>query len=64
VNIDMAKNVASHVLAMAKESGTELAGYKVGAKRLDDVEAHAGRTGDIAGIYGAVRQENGFKYEN
>lgn len=60
----MAKDVASHVLAIAQESGTELTGYKVGTKHLDDVEAHAGRTGDIAGIYGAVRQENGLKYEN
>ena len=31
---------------------------------LQDVQKHMGSKGDIAGIYGAVRQESGLKYEN
>ena len=31
---------------------------------LEAVEKHAGSKGDVAGIYGAVRQESGLKYEN
>ena len=31
---------------------------------LADVQKHQGLKGDVGGIYGAVRQESGLKYEN
>jgi len=64
VAIKMAKGVADHVLGLAEQSGTELAAYKVGKKHLDIVDDHTGSTGDIAGIYGAVRLESGLEFKN
>ena len=37
---------------------------EVAKKHLQQVKEHAGDKGDLAGIYGAVRQESGLKYEN
>jgi hypothetical protein len=31
---------------------------------LEAVKEHQGKTGDIAGIYGAVRKESGLPFEN
>ncbi len=31
---------------------------------LADVQEHMGSKGDVAGMYGAVRQESGLKFEN
>ena len=31
---------------------------------LADIQKHMGSKGDIAGIYGAVRQESGLEFEN
>ncbi|KAF2234654.1 NAD(P)-binding protein [Viridothelium virens] len=63
VNVSMARDVASHVLALAEHSGTELKAYKISAHHLDDVQKQAGKDGDISGIYGAVRQESGLPFE-
>ena len=59
----MAQTVASHVLDMARESGTSLPAYEVAQKHMDVIERHAGEFGDIDGIYGAVRLESGLRYE-
>ena len=37
---------------------------EVADEHLADVQKHMGSRGDIAGIYGAVRQEGGLKFEN
>lgn len=37
---------------------------EVGDAHLAAVKEHMGARGDIAGIYGAVRQEAGLKFEN
>lgn len=60
----MAKSVASHVMRLARDSGTELAAYKIGRDHLDKVEAYSGRSGDISSIYGVVRVEGGLQFEN
>jgi 3-hydroxyisobutyrate dehydrogenase-like beta-hydroxyacid dehydrogenase len=64
VNIGMAQTVADHVLELAKSTGTNLACYEVAKRRMDLIEEHAGKKGDIDGLYGAVRLESGMKYEN
>ncbi|KAI9663953.1 MAG: hypothetical protein M1821_007444 [Bathelium mastoideum] len=63
VNVEMAKHVASHVLALAEETGTSLSSYKVAVDHIDDVEKHAGEAGDISGIYGAIRKKSGLPFE-
>ena len=37
---------------------------EVADSHLADVQRHMSSKGDIAGIYGAVRQESGLKFEN
>jgi hypothetical protein len=60
----MVKEITDHVLDLAKESGVELNVYKIGCKHLEEVEKYVGSNGDISGIYGALRMENGLTFEN
>ncbi|KAI9718675.1 MAG: hypothetical protein M1828_006610 [Chrysothrix sp. TS-e1954] len=62
--VDLAIKDANHALNLATASGAKMNSVEVAKKHLQDVKAHAGEKGDIAGIYGAVRQESGLKYEN
>lgn len=59
----MAKDVAGHILDIAKASGTQLPAYEVARKHMDVVEEQTGKAGDIDGIYGAIRLASGLKYE-
>lgn len=60
----MARNVASHVLELARATGTSLKAYEVAERHMQVVQKTEGSKGDISGIYGAVRLESGLKYEN
>jgi hypothetical protein len=51
-------------MALAKAAGTRMKDVEVGDAHLEMVKKHKGEAGDIAGIYGAVRQEAGLKFEN
>jgi hypothetical protein len=51
-------------MALAEKSGAKLPGMELAKKHLEAVKEHAGKTGDIAGIYGAVRKESGLPFEN
>ena len=62
--VDLARKDARHAMALAKASGTQLKDVEVGDAHLEIVKKHKGEAGDIAGIYGAVRQEAGLKFEN
>ena len=62
--MDLARKDANHALSLAEASGTRLKGVEVAYGHLAAVQKHKGSKGDIAGIYGAVRQEAGLKYEN
>ncbi|KAL9606438.1 MAG: hypothetical protein Q9179_000404 [Wetmoreana sp. 5 TL-2023] len=64
VSIDMARHLASEVLALAEASGTQLNAYEASYKHMEMVRSYTGTKGDISGIYGAVRQESGLAYEN
>ncbi len=63
VSIDMAIELATQVQGLAKEHGVKLRAYDVSKDHMEAVKAHRGVLGDIAGIYGAVRQESGLPYE-
>lgn len=62
--VDLARKDARHALALAKEHGTKMKDVEVADAHLAQVKECKGKAGDIAGIYGAVRQEAGLKYEN
>ncbi len=62
---DNARKDAGHAMDMAREAGVDLRLIKQSDDYLKVVADHAGGAkGDIAGIYGAVRKQNGLKYEN
>lgn len=60
---DLARKDAGHALKIAKDSGVKLGNLEVADAHLAKIQEHTDN-GDIAGIYGAVRQENGLKFEN
>ena len=62
--VDLARKDARHAMALAKTAGTHLKDVEVADKHLEMVKKHQGEAGDIAAIYGAVRQEAGLKFEN
>ncbi|RDL33698.1 uncharacterized protein BP5553_08066 [Venustampulla echinocandica] len=62
--VDLARKDARHAMALAEASGTRMKNVEVGDAHLEQVKKHRGEAGDIAAIYGAVRQEAGLKFEN
>jgi len=62
--VDLARKDARHAMALAKAAGTRMKDLEVADAHLEQVKKHKGEAGDIAGIYGAVRQEAGLKFEN
>lgn len=60
----LARKDAGHARSLAESCGTKMKGLEVADQHLKEVIDHAGDKGDIAGIYGAVRQESGLKFEN
>ena len=51
-------------MELAEAAGMRLKDIEVADSHLVEVKKHMGPQGDIAGIYGAVRQEGGLKFEN
>jgi 3-hydroxyisobutyrate dehydrogenase-like beta-hydroxyacid dehydrogenase len=62
--VDLARKDAGHALRVATASGVKMKAVEVADGHLADVQKHSGSKGDISGIYGAVRQEAGLKFEN
>ena len=62
--VDLARKDVKHALDLAEVSGTKMKDVEVADSHLAAVQKHKGSKGDLAGIYGAVRQESGLKYEN
>ena len=64
VNIGPARDLAAHVLEVAHDSRAHLPAYEVAVNHLKSAEEEVGSSGDISGIYGAVRLESGLRYSN
>ncbi len=62
--VDLARKDARHAMVLAKAAGTQMKDVEVADKHLEQVKKHMGERGDIASIYGAVRQEGCLKFEN
>lgn len=52
------------VLDLASKAGITMKGVQLADSYLAQVKEHMGARGDLAGIYGAVRQEAGLEFEN
>ncbi|MCJ1378325.1 hypothetical protein MMC17_001422 [Xylographa soralifera] len=62
--VDLARKDAKHALGLANACGVKMRDVEVADAHLAEVQKVQGSKGDIASIYGAVRQESGLKYEN
>lgn len=62
--VNLARKDAKHALNLAAAAGTKMKDVEVADAHLAAVQKHMGSKGDIAGIYGAVRQEAGLQFEN
>lgn len=64
VAISESFRLSSEILGLAKEKGASLKAYEAGNKHMELVKSHTNATGDISGIYGAIRLESGLAFEN
>ncbi|KAL5614436.1 hypothetical protein BROUX41_004541 [Berkeleyomyces rouxiae] len=62
--VDLARKDAGHARSIANKAGMTLQNVETVDAHLAQVKEKAGERGDVAAIYGAVRQEAGLKYEN
>ncbi|ERS95952.1 hypothetical protein HMPREF1624_07487 [Sporothrix schenckii ATCC 58251] len=62
--VDLARKDIGFALRLGEKVGVTLQNARTADAHLVEVKAHDGETGDVAGIYGAVRQESGLPYEN
>lgn len=62
--VDLARKDARHAKSLAAEAGVGMQIVEIGDRHLESVQKHSGTSGDIAGIYGAVREEAGLSFEN
>ncbi|KAK9458768.1 NAD binding domain of 6-phosphogluconate dehydrogenase-domain-containing protein [Lipomyces oligophaga] len=59
---ELASKDARHALSLAKAAGTTMPIVETAAANLKEVEAKQGAKGDIAGIYGIVREHAGLPF--
>ncbi len=62
--VDLARKDVRHALNLAESTGTRMKAVEVAESHLAAVQQHTGSKGDIAGIYGIVRQEAGLNFAN
>ncbi|PYI01105.1 6-phosphogluconate dehydrogenase-like protein NAD-binding protein [Aspergillus sclerotiicarbonarius CBS 121057] len=62
--VDLARKDARHALDLAAKSGATMKGVELADAYMAKVKEHMGTRGDVAGMYGAVRQEAGLEFEN
>ncbi|KAL1901883.1 hypothetical protein Sste5346_001588 [Sporothrix stenoceras] len=62
--VDLARKDIGYALGLGDKVGVQLQNARTADAHLVQVKEHDGETGDVAAIYGAVRQESGLPYEN
>ncbi|PLB47925.1 oxidoreductase [Aspergillus steynii IBT 23096] len=62
--VDLARKDLGHAADVAGQAGVRLRSVEVTDEYLKRVKAEKGEKGDLAGVYGAIRQESGLPYEN
>ncbi|CAI7640044.1 unnamed protein product [Penicillium pancosmium] len=62
--VGLARKDARHALDLAKRPGTAINGVEMADEYMGRVKKHMGELGDVAGIYGAVREVAGLNFEN
>ncbi|KKZ67562.1 hypothetical protein EMCG_06796 [[Emmonsia] crescens] len=62
--VDLARKDAKHAMDVASAVGIRMRGVELADEHLQGVKNHEGEKGDLAAIYGVVREEGGLKFEN
>lgn len=62
--VDLARKDIGYALGLAQKHDIPLQNAQTADAHLVQVKEHDGETGDVAAIFGAVRQEAGLPYEN
>ncbi|KLJ05727.1 hypothetical protein EMPG_10817 [Blastomyces silverae] len=62
--VDLARKDARHAMDVASAVGVRMKGLELADGYLQGVKKHKGEKGDLAAIYGVVREEGGLKFEN
>jgi 3-hydroxyisobutyrate dehydrogenase-like beta-hydroxyacid dehydrogenase len=62
--VDLARKDARHAMDLAKTAGTRLENVETADRHLVKVKERSGEKGDMAAIYGVVREEAGLPFEN
>ncbi|KFY41696.1 hypothetical protein V494_02849 [Pseudogymnoascus sp. VKM F-4513 (FW-928)] len=62
--VDLARKDARHAKDLAKTAGTRMENVETADRHLVKVKERRGEKGDMAAIYGAVREEAGLPFEN
>jgi 3-hydroxyisobutyrate dehydrogenase-like beta-hydroxyacid dehydrogenase len=62
--VDLARKDAGHAMNLAKSVGLRLPNVETADGHLKALKEIKGEKGDLCGIYGAIRQEAGLKFEN
>ncbi|KAJ5338665.1 oxidoreductase [Penicillium brevicompactum] len=63
-SVDLVRKDARHALDMARTSGATMKGVELADHYLAQVKDRMGEKGDLAGIYGAIREESGLEFMN
>ncbi|EGC41513.1 6-phosphogluconate dehydrogenase [Histoplasma capsulatum var. duboisii H88] len=61
---DLARKDAKHAMDVARSVGVRMRGLELADEYLQGVKKRQGEKGDLAAIYGVVREEGGLKFEN
>jgi 3-hydroxyisobutyrate dehydrogenase-like beta-hydroxyacid dehydrogenase len=62
--VDGARKDIRHARNIAEAAGVRLKALEVADSHLEHVQQSKGAKGDLAGIYGACREESGLTYGN
>lgn len=62
--VDLARKDLRHAASLTGAAGVKMPAAEAADRHLARVKERQGPKGDMAGIYGAVREEAGLKYEN
>jgi 3-hydroxyisobutyrate dehydrogenase-like beta-hydroxyacid dehydrogenase len=61
--VDLARKDLRHAMDLANDAGMRLRSVEVTDEYLKELKAHSGVKGDVAAVYGAIREDSGLKFE-
>jgi 3-hydroxyisobutyrate dehydrogenase-like beta-hydroxyacid dehydrogenase len=63
IPVDLARKDLGHAMDLAGHAGMRLRKVEVTYEYMEALKAHSGAKGDVAAVYGAIRQDSGLTFE-